>query len=63
MSEKPNKGGRPFAADPLCIDVKVRLTETDAQRLDAFCAKHGTRRAIAIRGAILQMLDADQKAK
>ena len=60
LSENRNKGGRPFAENPLCIDVKVRLTEADAQRLDAFCKKHGTRRAIAIRRAVLQMLDADQ---
>lgn len=57
--DSKNKGGRPFSVNPLAVDVKVRLTETDAARLDAYCMKHGTRRAIAIRGAILQMLDAD----
>ena len=56
-------GGRPFAEDPLCIDVKVRFTADDAQRLDAYCNRHSTKRAQAIRGAVLQMLDADSAEK
>ena len=53
-------GGRPFAENPLCIDCKVRLTAADSKRLDEYCEKHGTKRALAIRAAILEMLDRDQ---
>ena len=54
-----NKGGRPFSVNPLAVNIKIRLTAADAAQLDKYCMKHGTRRAIAIRGAILHMLDAD----
>ena len=54
---KKHAGGRPIAENPLCIDVKVRFTSEDAQRLAAYCEKHGIRRALAIRSAVLQMLD------
>ena len=50
-------GGRPVSDNPLCIDLKVRFTVEDAKRLDEYCKRTGTRRAIAIRDAVLQMLD------
>lgn len=57
---RKHAGGRPFAENPLCIDCKVRLTAADSKRLDEYCAKHDTKRALAIRAAILEMLDRDQ---
>ena len=63
MKENRKTGGRPKAANPLCFDTKVRLTAEDAKRLDAYCAAHDTKRAIAIRTAILAMLDADTGTK
>ena len=54
---KKHAGGRPIAANPLCIDIKVRLTADDARRLDSYCTQQDTKRAAAIRAAILRMLD------
>ena len=60
MSEnRKHSGGRPKAANPLAIDCKVRLTDADSKRLDRYCDKHNTRRALAIRAAILRMLAED----
>ncbi len=57
---RKHAGGRPFAENPLSVDCKVRLTAADSERLDAYCKRHETKRALAIRAAILQMLDADE---
>ncbi len=54
--------GRPFALNPLTIDCKVRLTAADAARLANYCKRHGTKKALAIRSAVLAMLDADEAA-
>lgn len=56
---RKHAGGRPPAEKPLVFDTKVRLTAEDAQRLDAYCEKHETKRALAIRAAILRMLAED----
>ena len=50
-------GGRPIAENPLCIEIKVRFTAEDAKRLAAYCESHDIRRALAIREAVLRMLD------
>ena len=55
-------GGRPIAENPLCFEIKVRFTAEDAKRLAAYCEKHDIRRALAIRSAVLQMLDADAES-
>lgn len=60
MSEnRKHAGGRPKAENPLAFDTKVRLTAEDAKRLDDYCERHNTRRALAIRAAILRMLAED----
>ena len=33
-------GGRPIAENPLCIEIKVRFTADDAERLAAYCKSH-----------------------
>ena len=53
--------GRPKAEKPLDIDCKVRIDAETAARLDKYCKRHDTRRALAIRAAILAMLDADEE--
>ena len=54
-------GGRPKSEKPLCVDVKVRITADDAQRLEEYCMKHEMKRSFAIRAVILRMLDDDQQ--
>lgn len=58
-----NKGGRPKAADPLCVDMKIRLTRTDVEKLDAYCNRHRTNRAAVIRGAMRKLIEADAETK
>ena len=41
--------GRPKADNPRRNDIKVRVNDETMQRLDAYCAKHGIKRAEAIR--------------
>jgi hypothetical protein len=57
---RKHSGGRPKAENPLAVDCKVRLTAADSKRLDRYCKKHDTKRALAIRAAILAMLNADE---
>lgn len=47
----PNMG-RPKIENPKNIDVKVRIDEETAKRLDAYCSKYGIGRAEAIRQGI-----------
>lgn len=58
---RKHAGGRPVAENPLCVDCKVRLTAADSKRLDDYCERHETKRALAIRAAILDMLDRDDQ--
>lgn len=48
--------GRPKSENPLSVDIKVRLTEENAERLDAYCAEHGITRTEAIRRGINLLL-------
>lgn len=58
--EKPkHAGGRPKAANPLEIDCKVRLDAATAEQLEAYCTRHGVKKAQAIRAAVRMMLAAD----
>lgn len=60
MSEnRKHAGGRPKAVNPLDYDCKVRLDAKTHDRLMQYCDRHGMRKAIAIRSAIVAMLDAD----
>ena len=61
MKENRNTVGRPKADNPLAIDCKVRIDAETAERLDQYCQRHNTRRALAIRSAIFAMLDADEE--
>lgn len=60
-SEKQQRhaGGRPKSTNPLCLDIKVRLTADDAKRLESYCSRHEVKRAQAIRCAVLDMIAAD----
>lgn len=53
--------GRPKSANPLNVDVKVRLDEATNQSLISYCKKHGITRAQAIRNGILNLLKDDEK--
>ena len=44
--------GRPKADNPKSNDIKVRVNSDTMQRLDAYCEKHGLKRAEAIRRGI-----------
>lgn len=46
------KRGRPKSDKPKSIDVKVRLDQETADKLDAYCEKEKIPRATAIRIAI-----------
>ena len=48
--------GRPKLENPKSCDVKVRLTEETAKRLDEFCEAHSITRAEAIRRGIHLLL-------
>lgn len=48
--------GRPKAENPKRNDVKVRLDDDTAKRLDEYCKKHDTTRAGAIRKGIELLL-------
>lgn len=58
---RKHAGGRPKAQNPLDIDVKVRLDALTAAELDRYCDRHNTRRAAAIRSAVLAMLAEDAR--
>ena len=49
--------GRPKAENPKRHDVKVRLDDDTARRLDEFCREKGLTRAEAIRNGIALLLD------
>ena len=49
--------GRPKLDNPKVINVKVRLTDETAKRLDEYCAEHGITRTEAIRTGIQLLLD------
>lgn len=51
------KRGRPKSKNPLAVDLKVRLTAEQARKLDAYCKRHNTRRALAVRSAVLDMIE------
>ena len=62
MSEdNSRKKGRPKAAKPLEHDCKCRFTDEQLVRLDDYSARHGIKRAQAIRTAVLIMLDSEQE--
>ena len=48
--------GRPKAANPTSVEVKVRFTDSDNQRLLAYSKAHGITRAETIREAVLLLL-------
>lgn len=48
--------GRPKLDNPKVNNVKVRLTDETAKRLDAYCAEHGITRTEAIRRGIRLLL-------
>lgn len=50
------KRGRPKSERPKSIDVKVRLDQETADKLDAYCEKEKILRATAIRMAIEKMI-------
>ncbi len=50
--------GRPKAENPKNTDVKVRLDESTAKKLDEYCEKHLLTRAEAIRRGIHLLLGA-----
>lgn len=58
--KRKHAGGRPKSTNPLQTDLKVRFTADDAKRIDAYCERHNTRRALAVRAAVLRMLDEDE---
>jgi hypothetical protein len=51
------KRGRPRAENPLAVNIKVRLTAEQARKLDAYCKRHNTRRALAVRDAVLELIE------
>ena len=53
--------GRPKAENPKDNDVKVRLDGTTTLKLNAYCEKHGVKRAEAIRRGINLLLEQDEK--
>ena len=48
--------GRPKAANPKSVEVKVRFTDSDNQRLLAYSKAHLSTRAETIREAVLLLL-------
>ena len=48
--------GRPKAEKPLNVDVKVRLDDSTAEKLEEYCKTHGITRANAIRKGIHLLL-------
>lgn len=63
MNENRNKGGRPKASNPLDKDCKIRLDAASHERLMQYCDRHGMKKAVAIRSAIMAMLDGDSPDK
>ena len=51
------KRGRPKAENPKSVDIKVRLDQRTADKLDDYCEKEKIQRATAIRTAIESLLD------
>jgi predicted transcriptional regulator len=51
--------GRPKSDNPLNNDVKVRLDNEVHKRLLDYCRKNNTTKAVVIRNAIVQFLDAN----
>ena len=51
------KMGRPRSENPLNVDIKVRIDEETARRLDAYCKEIGKQRAVVIREALVSMLE------
>lgn len=49
--------GRPKADNPKNNDVKVRLDEETARKLDKYCREHNIKRAEAIRQGIHMLLE------
>ena len=50
------RAGRPKAANPKSVEVKVRFTDSDNQRLLAYSKAQGITRAETIREAVLLLL-------
>lgn len=50
------KMGRPKSKDPLKIDVKVRLSEQMAEKLETYCKENKTEKATVIRELITDFL-------
>ena len=49
--------GRPKSANPLNVDVKVRLDAETSKRLDEYCNENGITRTEAIRRGIHLLLE------
>lgn len=60
--KRKHAGGRPKSPNPLQHDLKVRFTAPDIARIDAYCERHETKRALAVRAAVLRMLDEDERS-
>mgnify|MGYP002546746761 CR=1 FL=1 len=52
--------GRPKAENPKSNDIKVRLDDNTAQKLDAYCKQQGITRAEAIRQGIHLLLEKEK---
>ncbi len=53
--------GRPKAENPRSAHFNVRLSETENQELEAYCAKHSMTKAEVARKGIRYLLDNEKK--
>ena len=53
--------GRPIIGERKDVDIKVRISQRENQRLTAYCDKHNIKRAVAIREAIVEKLDKEEE--
>ena len=52
----PRRGRPPLGAEPLDIDLKVRVDIATFDELEQYCEDHGVKRAEALRDAIRLLL-------
>ena len=53
--------GRPVIGERKEVDIKVRISQSENERLVAYCQKRGTKRAEVIREAITEKLDKEKE--
>lgn len=52
--------GRPVIGEKKDVDIKVRISQSENERLCVYCEKHGQTRAEVIREAIAEKLDKEK---